>query len=262
MDETQQTAPVAENAAPADWRASLPEDLRSEKSIASIKDVGALARGYVEAQRYIGGSYRIPGQDAPAEEWDHLYAKLGRPESPDKYETKVSSRLRSAFPEPDEASYREMAHRFGLSTKQAQGVLDWYDHQYGSHQDDLARAAKDTASELQQLWGGAYEKNLALAQRTVREMGGHEVIEFLDTTGLGNSPALIRMLARVGAALAEDGAISAEVEGVLGVDDAKSKIAGIMNDKDHAYHKRDRAGHEESVQEMRKLFELAYPTVL
>jgi hypothetical protein len=102
----------------ADWRSSIPDDIRGEKSLADIKDVGALAKGYVESQKMIGRSIRIPGKDAEKTDFDafygklrevpgvvympdgadeaamgDLYTKLGRPESPDKYQLKRPDNL-------------------------------------------------------------------------------------------------------------------------------------------------------------------------
>jgi hypothetical protein len=77
------------NAAPAtNWKASLPEDLRKEKSLEAIQDVSSLAKSYVDAEKIVGGSIRIPKEGADQKEWDAFYSKLGRPESPEKYEVK------------------------------------------------------------------------------------------------------------------------------------------------------------------------------
>jgi len=65
------------------WIASLPTELQSEKSLQSFKDLPALAKSYVEAQKMIGGSIRLPKPDAPPEEREKvigdIYTKLGRP---------------------------------------------------------------------------------------------------------------------------------------------------------------------------------------
>ena len=43
-------APAAET---ADWRSGLPEDIRNDPSLADIKDVGAMAKSYINGQNII-----------------------------------------------------------------------------------------------------------------------------------------------------------------------------------------------------------------
>src|SRR3990172_11892156 len=91
-------APAPEPApapAPTDWRAALPADLQADKSLEQFKgkdwaEVGpTLAKGYVETKKMVGGSLKVPKEDATPEEQAAFYTALGRPETPDKYETKV-----------------------------------------------------------------------------------------------------------------------------------------------------------------------------
>ena len=42
-----------------DWKQSIPEDIRADKSLESIKDVGSLAKSYIHAQKLVG-SDKIP----------------------------------------------------------------------------------------------------------------------------------------------------------------------------------------------------------
>src|SRR5256885_6120890 len=71
---------------PSDWRSALPDDLRTEPTLASFKDVSTLAKSFVDTKRMVGDSIRLPKSDASPEEWGKLYDKLGRPAAPDKYE--------------------------------------------------------------------------------------------------------------------------------------------------------------------------------
>src|SRR5947209_19762841 len=77
---------------PQDWRAGLDPAIAKDPSLASIKDVGALAKGYIEGQKFVGGSIRLPNDKMKPEEtekaWNDIYGKLGRPESADKYDLK------------------------------------------------------------------------------------------------------------------------------------------------------------------------------
>jgi len=245
--------------APTDWRSALPEDIRGEKSLSTFKDIGGLAKSYVESQKLIGGSVRIPGSDAKPEEVSAFHRKLGVPEAPDKYELKTGPWI----DEPALQGFRQAAHKLGVPPAAAQGLLDWYGSVWEARQGNIGEETKRVESQLKQEWGAAYEKHIALAQRTVREMGGEELLTFLDDSGLGNNPALIKMLARVGSILAEDGAIPGEVDGIISPEAARQKIAQIMADANHPYHQKfaGKPGHEDAVAEVTKLFQLAYPDV-
>jgi hypothetical protein len=55
---------------------SLPEDLRSEPSLADFKDLSGLAKSYVSAQKMLGSSVRIPTEEASPEAREEFYSKL------------------------------------------------------------------------------------------------------------------------------------------------------------------------------------------
>src|SRR2546426_8039777 len=80
-----------------DWRAgsgiAADDPIWKEKSLETVKDVPSLVKGFVEAQKMIGGSIRLPNDKMKPEEaekaWGDIFTKLGRPENADKYDTKV-----------------------------------------------------------------------------------------------------------------------------------------------------------------------------
>jgi len=71
------------------WKDSLPDDLKGEKALESIQDIPGLVKSYVHAQKMIGSDkIPVPNKYATDEDWQAVYSKLGRPESPDAYEFK------------------------------------------------------------------------------------------------------------------------------------------------------------------------------
>lgn len=52
---------------PQDWKATLPEDLKSDPSLQGYKDIASLAKSYVETKKLVGSSLRPPGPDAAPE---------------------------------------------------------------------------------------------------------------------------------------------------------------------------------------------------
>ena len=121
-------APVSD-----DWRAALPEDIRSEPSLKDIKDLTGLAKGYVHAQKLVGMDrsklLAVPGEDAPEDAWNEFYDKIGRPKAPTDYrlpveEVKFENGVQRS--EAAEKWLQETAHKYGLTPKQAAGMYKDY----------------------------------------------------------------------------------------------------------------------------------------
>ena len=79
------TEVAVEPSAPTSWRESLPTDLRNHPAIEQTKDVGDLAKQWVNVQSLIGGE-KMPAPPAESEkwtddQWNMHYTRLGRPES-------------------------------------------------------------------------------------------------------------------------------------------------------------------------------------
>ena len=68
------------------WRQALPEDIRNERSLDSIKTFGTLAKSFVSAQKMIGANkVAIPGENATADEINAFHKALGRPDKMEDY---------------------------------------------------------------------------------------------------------------------------------------------------------------------------------
>jgi hypothetical protein len=79
-----------------DWRTSLPEELKSEKSLSSITDIAGLAKSYVHAQKLIGADkIPVPNKHATEDDWNAVYEKLGRPKSAEDYKLNVPDNILS-----------------------------------------------------------------------------------------------------------------------------------------------------------------------
>ena len=112
---------------------------------------------------------------------------------------------------------------------------------------------------LKQEWGAAYDNNLLAARAAVTHFGDDlEMSNYLDETGLGNDPKLIKYLAKVGASLGEDTikGIGESVDGLFTPQRAKDEILNIQNNP--AYVDRRHPEHNKLVSEMQKLYQMAY----
>lgn len=246
---------------------SIPKELREDKSLEPIKDLTGLMTSHRDVQKMIGSRIAIPKEDAKPEEWDGVYGKLGRPESPDKYNLVLPKADKIAWQDDRIKAFKETGFKNGLNHKQMHGILDLYANMIETD-DKLMETGKQAAlQELSKEWGPqesvGYQKNMALVGRAVDLYGGPEAKEFFNAvTEVGNHPVLVRMIAKMAADLDEaDYLGGAEGGGGMTPDEAKAKIAEIYANPDDLYHAKFQAkpGHAERVAEVEKLYQLAYP---
>jgi hypothetical protein len=247
-------APTSEPAAPAapvtDWRAALPDDLKADKSLEQFKganwdEVGpTLAKGYVETKKMVGGSLKVPKEDATPEEQAAFYTALGRPETPDKYDIKVPE-----FPPEivnpvtggpitlDQAVFKDFlakAHGEGLSTKQAQGIMDWYGEYILATADKFTEATaqnrKVAEVALKKEWGAAYPRNVQLARQAVRDLFADDPQLAEAVEDAGNNVALLKGLLRIGERMMEHGEITGEIPPGVSVEALEKDVLKLRDD--------------------------------
>ncbi len=268
------------NQPPTDWRASLPEDLRSEKVFDSIKgkdwsEAGPLlAKGYVNAQRMIGAEKLvIPGDKATPEEWSSFYNKLGRPETPDKYSYKLPDGVK---PEQlDKATldtWLKELHEAGVPAKAADRIVSKYlvDEQARAKALEKAEADKRQGWELQlkKDLGPKYDESLNYARWALKEFGDvhGNLVKMLDETGLGDNPAIVKFFAQVGARLADDKARGVGggprfSAGMGSPEEAQASLTAFNRDpeKQKAMFDPQHPNHAAVIKERTDLFLAAFP---
>ncbi|MFQ5791931.1 MAG: hypothetical protein ACE5JI_15770, partial [Acidobacteriota bacterium] len=243
-------------------RAAFPEEIGGEKVFDQIKDIPTLAKNYVEGQKYIGGAIKIPGEGASKEELAAFHQKLGVPEKVEDYGLKVEegdATMDPAFL----GRFLETAHINGISKPQAEALIRWWTEEAGSVTAEADKGLEQAFEALQTEWGGAAPRNIALAERAVLTLGGKEAQEFFDSSGLGNNPTLVKLFAKVGKMMAEEGLISGDVENIPGTEDAQKLANEIIFNKDHKLHEAyvtpDHPQHDEAVKEVTRLMQLGHP---
>ena len=145
-------AAPAESAAQTNWRDSIPEDLRDDASLKDITDPGVLAKNYVHAQKMLGTSVRIPGEDAGPEDLEAFYSKLdkipglmkspnleneedvkafyrtlGTPEDATGYQFEPADEsVKAIMPDLDDrlGYYKDIFHKANFTTSQAKVIYD------------------------------------------------------------------------------------------------------------------------------------------
>lgn len=279
--EGEEAAGGGEGAA-ATWRDSLPEDLRAAPSLATIKDVAALAKSYTEQQQFIGSSIRIPSDNAGEADrkafYDKLatkvpgliprpdindpiaketfYKMLGRPDKPEEYE------LPENVPNDELAGlFRTVAHQQGLNRDQLKAVLGVFPAIAEHATKATEKANFERTEAVKKEWGLATEKNTAIAASVAEKTGApKELIEAVakGQAGIGT----LKWLHSLAASFGGEGKHFAGVSGQpapMTPNEAAARIVEIRNNKQHpVWNKRDPL-HVQAVQEWVKLHASAKP---
>src|SRR5210317_987626 len=108
------------------WKDTISEEFRNDPNISKFTEIDALAKSYINATRMIGqDKVAVPNENSTDDQWQEVYGKLGRPESPDKYKLEANSET-VPLDENTVKQFAENAHQLGLNNKQAQGILEFY----------------------------------------------------------------------------------------------------------------------------------------
>lgn len=107
--------------------------------------------------------------------------------------------------------FEPVARDLNLTNEQAQKLVDAYpkilagvqQRQAGAWQATTEQWAADVKAD-KEIGGDKLTGNLSVAQRALDQFGGPELKEYLNTTGLGNHPALVKAFIKVGKAMSED----------------------------------------------------------
>jgi hypothetical protein len=249
------------------------EQLKGDPTLGTIPDLDSMARMLVSAQKMVGNPknyLRRLGPEATPEERQAFFREIGAPEKPDEYGLPELERPED-MPQMSEArinQFREVFHKAGLTKEQANEILS----AYSGLEVDVWKQSQETAEQRftqaqQQLkadWGAAYDERLELAQQ-VAEKKGEEFLSWMEQRGLDNDPMLIRMLAEIGGNLQDPGlpggGRNMRTGGRLTPAEALVQINELKTDQQFRERwTNDRApGHKEAVEQINRLYELAYP---
>jgi hypothetical protein len=245
---------------PENWRSQLPEDIRDEPSLAVFQDIGTMAKSLVHAQKAIGANkVPLPSKHATDEDWKQFFHKIGVPEKLEEYkiETSKDAGLKEEFLN----QYKEQAHKLGVLPKQAQALLDWFS---GTNKAELDRMTEESTrtqqermEELKKEWGEGYEKNILKAQAAFKEFGDDDVKSYLEETGLGNDPKLIKLFSKIGDTLSEDKLRGNEyTSSGMTPKEAEDKFNAMVSDPTHPYHNDQHANHQNAIKEAEELLRM------
>lgn len=256
------SASAATAAAPVGFLDSLPEDLRGEPSLRHFTDPAALAKSYVHAQRMIGADkIPLPGKSATEEDWANVWAKLGRPQSPDEYQIQFEGQ---ALADSELESFRKSAFEAGLNNRQVDRMARFLEETVtsanASRSEMAEKAVYEAEQELRQEFGQAFEQRMALAYNAAKQLLGDadmlDEVQLADGRMLGDHPQVVRMFAKLAEQIGEDQLLGEASELIMTPQEATQRIAE-MTRRDSPYWDRLHPEHDTYVAEVLRLREYA-----
>lgn len=128
-----------------------------------------------------------------------------KPAAPEKYEF--------VAPEGQELDanalsvFEPIAKELGLTQEQAQKLVDIYPQIQQQQAEAWSKQIAEWGEQVKadkEIGGDKFNASVGLAQRALDQFGNPELREYLNASGLGNHPALVRFCAKVGKSMAED----------------------------------------------------------
>ncbi|MBX4686734.1 peptidase [Klebsiella pneumoniae] len=116
--------------------------------------------------------------------------------------------------------FEPVARELNLTNEQAQKLVDAYPKILAGVQQRQADAWQAQTEEWaatvkadKEIGGDKLTANLGVAQRALDTFGTPELKEYLNGTGLGNHPELVKAFVKVGKAMSEDGVVTGKESG-------------------------------------------------
>jgi hypothetical protein len=150
----------------------IPEEYRAKPYMEGINSFEDLMKQFDNAQSLIGKRpYELPHENSPQEKWDEFYNKLGRPESPDKYEFKNPELPEGvAVDENVDQNIKSIFHEAGLTNEQANAVRNKYLESVAKQQQEQEAQLDQEFDKLgDQVFGDRKDEALESAKGMIAE---------------------------------------------------------------------------------------------
>jgi hypothetical protein len=247
------------------WMEGLEVDaeLAGDPSLKAIQDVPSLIKSYVHAQKKMGMDKAVlPTKDSSNEEWMSLYHKLGLPTEFDNYGVEAGED--AATSEEFVNEFAKTAFENNILPQQAQSLLKFVNEQANTQanllQEQQQEALSNGINAIKEEWGDAFDENVHKAKLAVKEFGGEELSKYLNETGMGNDPQLIKAFSKIGKEFfKEDNFAGGEKPAyAMSPSEAQEKIGKIQGDYNGPYYNSMNPDHKRVVAEVNKLFQIAH----
>ena len=265
VQNTEATAEVKETVLTEDqpqtnFKDTIPEQYREEKSLENINSMDDLLKGYVHAQKLVGSNkIPVPNKHATEEDWNDVFKKLGAPDNPEDYKYNLKD---VEMDQNQVSEFNKTAHQLGLLPKQAEGLIKFYNEMNGNiaatQEEQAAQAQLNTETELKKEYGPQFAKRLDQAKKLAVSTLGQEFLEntyLKDGSRLGDNLSVIKAFSSLADKLSEDEIIKGDGTGYMTAKEIEKEIDDLTQEGS-PYWNKTHPNHQKNIQEVLKLREM------
>ena len=229
------------------------------------KGYGTLKGRYANLEKLLGGE-KIPvvknWEDKEAA--DRWFKAAGRPDDAKGYELAKPDKLPDGFyDETAEASFRDWAFNNGLNKHQAKNLHEAYVKTQLERHAAWAEQQRTTQGRLKadmmREHGAAYEGFSKGASAAVARYADPDFKAWLDETGMGNDPRMVRVFGRIGKDMMGDTALRGQPKVEVNTADLDQQISEHLAKHKDVLFDKTHPDHAQRVAERNKLFALRFP---
>ena len=265
VQNTEATAAVNETVLTTDqpqtnFKDTIPQEYREEKSLENINSMEDLLKGYVHAQKLVGtNKIPVPNKHSTDEDWNEVFKKLGAPNNPEDYKYNLKD---VEMDQNQVSEFNKTAHQLGLLPKQAEGLIKFYNEMNGNiaatQEEQAAQAQLNTETELKKEYGPQFAKRLDQAKKLAVSTLGQEFLEntyLKDGSRLGDNLSVIKAFSSLADKLSEDEIIKGDGTGYMTAKEIEKEISDLTQEGS-PYWNKTHPNHQKNIQEVLKLREM------
>lgn len=229
-------------------------------------DYEGLGKSYLSLEKLLGSEkIPVPRSDDDAEGWERYFKAGGKPEKADDYEFKVDrDKLpQNFYDEEAEKSFRQWAHANHLNKRQAANLHDAYVkahlERHKAWEDNRKQTQAKLQTDLMREHGAGYEGFMKGAKGAISRYADPDFMSFLDESGLGNDPRMIRAFGRIGKEMMGDTRIAGAAKPTINVADLDASISDYRKQHQTALMDKSHPDHDRHVAHMAELYRKRYP---
>ena len=198
----------------------------------------------------------IIGEELTSDDVNRIYSRLGRPESPDKYD--LTGIVPDTYNQDVLEQFKQKAHETGMSQENVRKMAEWYkDVEIKQHEAiKKARAIQDDQNllTLKTEFGVNFDSEIKNARKALDAYTDKAFKQYMDESGLGNNPALVKAFAKIGRELSEDRLVQSDTATRLAKNDElrRSEILRLRSNKE--FMDKYRRGDPVAVQRLNNLY--------
>ena len=242
------------------FKDSIPEEYKEEKSLENINSMEDLLKGYVHAQKLVGtNKIPVPNKHSTDEDWNEVFKRLGAPDSPEGYKYNLKD---VEMDQNQVSEFNKTAHQLGLLPKQAEGLIKFYNEMNGNiaatQEEQAAQAQLNTETELKKEYGPQFAKRLDQAKKLAVSTLGQEFLEntyLKDGSRLGDNLSVIKAFSSLADKLSEDEIIKGDGTGYMTAKEIEKEIDDLTQEGS-PYWNKTHPNHQKNIQEVLKLREM------